>query len=126
MPSSRASVPVWLQGVTIPAAVASLSEVTRVIEALLSARRNHDLAAGLALFTPDRRGALRERLGTDGSSSTEIVFEGDPPVLRSAEMLESTGMRVEVRVTYSNGTSEIYSLIWFDGDWRIEEITPTR
>ena len=126
VPSSHASVPVWLQGVAIPAPVVSLSDITRVIEELLTARRNHDLAAGLALYAPNQSDALRERLGIDGANLTEIAFEGDPPALRSAEIVEATGMRVKVRATYSHGASETYSLTWLDGAWRIEEITAAR
>src|SRR6188472_668114 len=95
--SSRGSVPVWLQGVSLPGTDASLSASTSVIEALLTARRDHDLAAGLALFTPGTRASLAKQLGIDTVESTEILanaaFEGDSPALRSAEIVEGVGAR---------------------------------
>jgi hypothetical protein len=125
-PSPLGSIPVWLQGVTIPVANASLADVTRVIEALLAARRDHDLSAALALYAPEPRDALRERLGIDKASASAVVFEGDPPTLRSAEIVETSGSRMKVRAAYSSGASELYALIWIEGAWRIEEITATR
>jgi hypothetical protein len=125
-PSPPAATPVWLQGVTIPVAGASLADVTRVIESLLAARRDHDLIAALALYAPEPRDALRERLGIDEASSTEVVFDGDPPALRSAEFVEESATRIKVRAAYSNGASEIYTLVWFDGAWHIEVITAAR
>jgi hypothetical protein len=124
--SLHAFVPVWLQGVAIPMADASLSDATRVIEALLAARRSHDLAAGLALYAPGPRAGLRERLGIGGFGSTDITFTGEPPALRSAEIVEGAGARMTVRATYFNGASENYTLTWLDGTWFVEEITASR
>ncbi len=122
----RESVPVWLQGVTIPSADASLSDVIRLIEALLTARRNHDLAAGLNLYAPGSRDALAARFRLDSSDAEHATFEGDPPSLRGAEILEATGNRMRVRVAYSNGANEIYTLIHLDNAWLIEDIDSSR
>lgn len=117
-------VPVWLRGVTLPSVGASLSEATRVIEALLTARRDHDLAAGMALHTPSAREALVRSLGLDGDDSgVDAIFDGDPPSLRSAEIVEATGGRMTVRATYSNRSSELYVLIRVEQDWLIQDIT---
>lgn len=121
------SVPVWLQGVALPSPNASLADATRVIEALLTARRDHDLAGGLRLYTPSSRDALAVRLGFDSvDTAAQATFDGDPPSLRSAEILEGTGSRMVARATYSDRTSEIYTLVRLGDAWLIEEIDSSR
>lgn len=119
----EASHPVWLQGVNLPSRDASLSDATRVIEALLTARRNHDLAGGLQFYTPGSRETLAVRLGLDGDdTAAQAIFDGDPPSLRSAEILEGPGSRMMARATYSNGASEVYTLVRLGDAWLVEEI----
>jgi hypothetical protein len=97
-----------------------------LIEALLTARRNHDLAAGLNLYAPGSRDALAARFRLGSSDAEHATFEGDPPSLRGAEILEATGNRMRVRVAYSNGANEIYTLIHLDNAWLIEDIDSSR
>ncbi len=125
-PASTPSEPVWLRGVIIPAADGALTDAVRTIEALLAARRNQDIAAGLDRYTPDARAALRERLGIERHDPDAIRFDGSPPALRSAEIIETLGDRMRVRATYSDAASEVYTLIWLDGGWFIEAISGAR
>ncbi len=124
------SVPVWLQGVSLPGDDASLSDATSVIEALLTARRDHDLAAGLALYPPGTRASLAKQLGIDLSSPRKYSrMPRSRAIHRHSDQQRSSkasGARMTVRATYSSGSSENYTLTWLDGAWLIEEITASR
>jgi len=118
--------PRWLEGVTFPEPEAGLAEATQVIEALLAARRDRDLARGLGLYSPALLALLRDRLGVDEAGLAERLdraeFHGDSPALRSVELLDAIGDRMTVRAGYANGSSERYRLVRSGGVWLIDSI----
>ncbi len=118
--------PRWLEGVSFPGPGAGLAEATQVIEALLMARRDRDLGCGLRLYTPESLAVLRNSLGVDEAGLAERLdraeFHGEPPALRSVELLEATGDRMTVRAGYANGSSERYRLVRSGGEWLIDGI----
>jgi len=118
--------PRWLEGVSFPGPIAGLSEATQVIEALVAARRDRDLARGLRLYTPASLASLRDSLGVDAAGLAERLdraeFHGEPPALRSVELLDITGDRMTVQAGYANGTSERYRLVRSGGEWLIDAI----
>ena len=127
---TTAPAPVWLDGVGFPPSNASLAAATQVIELLLSARRDHDLGRGLALYTPELLRSLRASLGVDEEGLAEALsaatFDGEPPALRSIEIVSASGNRMTVRVGYASGSAECYRLVDIDNRWSIEEILPDR
>jgi hypothetical protein len=118
--------PAWLRGVVLPKREASLTDASRVIEELLAARRDHDLERGLALYAPVLLDELKRVVGVDSdelrAAFRDASFEGDPPELRSIEIVSAAGERMLVRAGYANGASETYRLVRIDGCWRIEGI----
>lgn len=127
--AASARVPVWLSGVRFPVAGASLSGATQVIEGLLAARRDHDLARGLAFYAPALLENLRQELGVDDDRLGEMLaaaeYEGDPPRLRSVESISMSGNRMTARAGYADGTSELYRLVRIGDQWLIEGIERT-
>lgn len=118
----RSRLPAWLDGVTFPTVNAPLVAAAEVVEALLSARRDHDLHRGFQLYTPE----LLRSLDFDDANLANAEFSGEPPTLRSIEVVSTSGNRMNVRAGYSTGGSEIYRLVRVDDRWMIEEITPGR
>ena len=118
--------PHWLEGVSFPGPEAGLVDATRVIEALLAARRDRDLVRGLQLYTPASLASLRDSLGVDEAGLAERLaraeFHGEPPALRSVELLQATGDRMTVRAGYATGSSERYRLVRLGGEWLIDGI----
>jgi hypothetical protein len=124
--TATSGVPAWLDGVSFPTTEATLADAAAVIEALLSARRDNDLRRGLALYTSESLQSLHESFGFDDADLVHAAFAGDPPALRSIEIISATGNRMTARAGYSNGKSEIYRLVRLDDRWLIQEITPDR
>lgn len=120
------SLPRWLDGVSFPSATASLAVAAGLIETLLAARGDRDLARGFALYAPELRASLRSSLGVDEHGLLEAIdrveYQGDPPQLRSVELVSATDNRMTIRATYTSGASERYRLIRLDGRWAIESI----
>ena len=104
--------PAWLAGVTFPRASQELSEATRVVEQLLETRQNREPGRGIALFSPSYRERLAIELGISENElahALEIAsIAGDGPVLRSVELVSSSGEALSVRVGYEDRTFEIY------------------
>ena len=122
-------VPAWLQGVIFPDGDASLAEAASLIESLLAARRDHDLAGGLKLYSSEMVESLRKSLGVDEAGLVEALnsaqYEGGPPHLRSVDLISSTSNRMTVRASYTSGASETYRLVRIGGQWLIEGISPS-
>lgn len=127
---SRATVagnsPVWLTGVSLPNTPGRVAEASRIIEELLAARRERDLARGLALYSPALRGELQAQFGVDEagllSLMREATFAGEPPDLRSVEIVDATGGQMTARAGYTDGTSETYWFVRDGDDWLIDGI----
>ena len=126
IPAPSPSTPAWLSGVTLPQSSAGLSEAAAVIERLLDARRNRDLAAGIALYSPSFRARLAAELGVPEdrleSALGGAAIEGDAPVLRSVELVSATADELRARIGYADRSSEIYRLVRIDGRWAIDAI----
>lgn len=120
--------PAWWHGVTLPQANGSLAQAGQAIEELLEARRAGDLARGLTLFTPEYLTRFRRHLGVDEDRLLDVLrsatLSGDPPALRSVELLDASGDRMTVQVGYSDRTSDIYRLASSQGRWLIDDIEP--
>jgi hypothetical protein len=119
-------VPAWLQGVIFSSGDASLADAASVIEALLSARRDHDLAGGLRLYSKELLDSLRTSLGVDEAGLVEALnhaqFDGDPPTLRSLDLIGSSSNHMTVRAGYTSSADEVYRLVRLGGQWLIEGI----
>jgi hypothetical protein len=120
------STPAWLTGVTFPRSFQTLSDAAAVVERLLEARRTRDLAAGIALYSPAFRERMAAALGVteDGLflALDETTIEGDPPALRSIELVSATGDDLRVRAGYADRSTELYRLVRIDGQWAIDSI----
>ena len=120
------SMPAWLSGVTLPQAPTGLSEAAAVIEHLLEARRDRDLFAGIALYSPSFRARLAGELGVPeeqlAAALDGAAIEGDAPALRSVELVSATGDELRARAGYADRTSEMYRLVRIEGRWAIDSI----
>lgn len=120
------STPAWLSGVTLPQAPTGLAEAVAVIERLLDARRDRDLAAGIALYSPSFRARLATELGVPEdrleSALGRAGIDRDAPVLRSVELVSTTGDELRARIGYGDRSSETYRLVRVDGRWAIDAI----
>ena len=124
--TSASPTPAWLSGVSLPQSPSGLSEAAAVIERLLEARRNRNLASGIALYSTSFRARLAGELGMPvehlGRALGEAAIEGDAPALRSVEMVSANGDWMSARAGYADRTSEIYRLVRIDGHWAIDSI----
>ncbi len=125
-PMKSSTSPAWLTGVVFPMPSNGLSDAVLLIERLLAARRNTELAAGIALYTPAFRARLAIELGVteDGleDALNGATIEGDVPDLRSVELVSGAGDTMSVRAGYANRSSEVYRLIRIEGHWSIDSI----
>ncbi len=123
-----ASAPVWLDGVRFPGVATDLSAATRIIETLLAARRDRDLARVVDCSTPAFHIELAGRLGIDPSDLPNMLeraeFGADPPALRSIESVEASANQMIVRAGYTNGVHERYRLLRISDRWLIDDIYP--
>lgn len=121
-----ASPPAWLTGVSFASTGGQLSDACSVIERLLDARREKNLTGALSLCTPAYRAKLAADLGISpdnlGLALSAAQLDGDPPEVRSVELVSVQGEKLHARAGYTDGTAEIYHMVRVEGCWAIDAI----
>lgn len=118
--------PIWLDGGFFPSSDADLATATQIIETLLAARRDGDLARGFDLYTPALRRSFLDRFGLDESRLADMLdqveFQHDPPHLRSVELVDAVAGQMTILAGYTNNASECYRLVRNADRWLIDAI----